>query len=277
MTSTSPLLVVTPTLGHSPYLDNCVETTKALNLDIIHLLACPAPVVSELQARFKSCRVIPDGGRQGGMYEAINLGLKDRGAECNWFTYINDDDELTPGFARMFLAFATPENESKIAYGDVRYVDAAGKSMGLMPTERKQRHFIPLLQSGITPLTQQGTLVGPQVPPAIRFFDSRFRHVADLDFWMRCMLTGVEFCYHPLEVSRFRLHAGQLSSNRDEVNEERIILMQRLDQVRVGAAQRALSRVRYRLRNVPRYIERFRMGGWMSTEAMITGKTLSSP
>jgi len=276
MLSSPRILVVTPTLGHSPYLDNCVETTKALNLNTVHVIACPEPMVGELQARFKDCRVIPDAGRQGGMYEAINVGLRDQGGECDWFTYINDDDELTPGFAEMYRAFATPENESKIAFGDVRYIDAASKSMGLMPTERTQSYFIPLLLSGITPLTQQGILAGPRVMKKIGFFDSSFRQIADLDFWVRCMMAGVEFHYHPIEVSRFRLHAGQLSSNRDQVNEEWIILMRRLEQIPVSPARRLLSRLRYRLQNVPRYIERVRTVGWTSSEGMITGKALSS-
>jgi hypothetical protein len=270
------LLVVTPTLGTSPYLPRCIETAAALNLDIVHVLSCPAPAVADIQARFPACRVIADAGRQGGMYEAINMGLRDQARETLWFTYINDDDELTPGFASMYRAFATGENESRIAFGDVRYIDAAGDSLGLMPTETEQRHFIPLLLSGITPLTQQGTLVGPRALKMVGAFDSTFRHLADLDYWVRCMVAGIPFCYHPIEVARFRLHAGQLSSNRAEVNDERVILMRRMEQIHVSSAQRLMSRLRYRVNNVPRYIERVKTVGWMSSEAMITSDAFSS-
>lgn len=273
MPNTPPILVVTPTLGSSPYLENCVATTAALNLNTTHVICCPQPMVSEVQARFPACRVLADGGKQGGMYEAINVGLREGRPDIDWFTYINDDDQLTPNFAKMFQAFtAVPGNESRIAFGDVRYIDAKSRSLGLMPTERKQRHFIPLLQSGITPLSQQGMLVGPQVLKRIGFFDSRLRQVADLDFWVRCMMEGINFQYFPLEVAHFRFHAGQLSSNREQVYEEMPFINAKINQVRVSAIQRFLCMVRFRISNIPRYIERIRTTGWASGEELTAGK-----
>jgi hypothetical protein len=54
------------------------------------------------------------------------------------------------------------------------------------------------------------------------------------------------------------------------------MLMRRMEQIHISTAQRILSRLRYRFNNVPRYIERVRAVGWMSSEAMITSDALSS-
>lgn len=271
----SRLLVVTPTLGNSPYLDECVAMTKALNLNAVHVLSCPEAQVRELAGRFPACRVIADQGKSRGMYGAINEALQDQKDQWDWFTYINDDDQLAPGFAQMFSAFTRPERLGEIAYGNVRYIDAEAKSLGLMPTESEPRNFVPLLLSGITPLTQQGILVGSGALRIAGEFDSSLRLVADLDFWVRNMLAGIRFNFYPLEVARFRLHAGQLSGDRRESHAELALVLRHLYKVPCSRGRRLLSKVRYRLRNVPRYVERFTSVGLASTETMLTGKAAS--
>jgi hypothetical protein len=243
-----------------------------LNLDSLHVLSCPKARVEALQTRFPRCRVIADEGKQGGMYGAINAGLKDQQGQRRWFTYINDDDQLEPGFAEMFARFATRDNEMKIAYGDVRLIDGRDRSLGMMTTEKVPSNFIPLLLAGITPITQQGILVGPAALDTIGLFDSSFRHVADLDFWVRAMVAKLEFCYHPLEVARFRIHAGQLCSNRDEVEGELGAVMERLQGFRCSPPRRLLARFRYRILNFPRYLDRFRCIGWASSSALLAGE-----
>jgi hypothetical protein len=48
-----------------------------------------------------------------------------------------------------------------------------------------------------------------------------------------------------------------------------------LKQIHVSPLQSLISKVRFRICNFPRYVERMRAIGWMSTETM-TGKALSS-
>jgi len=66
---------------------------------VTHLLAAPAEKQPELQARFPHTRVVADAGRAGGIYGALNAALAVAGNDWDWFTYINDDDTLLPGFS----------------------------------------------------------------------------------------------------------------------------------------------------------------------------------
>src|SRR4051812_6367293 len=100
MNDTQCLLVVTPTLGESPFLDQTVASIEAQPLHIEHVIATPGRKVAELAARYPDATVVADAGRLGGIYGAINAGIQAASAKFkwDWFTYINDDDTLLPGF-----------------------------------------------------------------------------------------------------------------------------------------------------------------------------------
>src|SRR4051812_41225063 len=86
------LLVVTPTLGSSVYLDQTVESVTSQSINILHVLVTPESMVAPLQARYRHAVVLADAGKEAGLYGAINVALTDLNQEWEWFTYINDDD-----------------------------------------------------------------------------------------------------------------------------------------------------------------------------------------
>jgi len=263
------LLVVTPTLGDSEFLDASIRAVRDLSLRTTHVISCPAGKVAALSQRFPHCIVVPDAGREGAIYGALNAALKQAPTDWDWFTYINDDDELTRGFAQMAREHFHRTNAEPVTYGDVRLITEDGTRISLITTEKTPRYFAPLLQEGISPLNQQGMLFRADVVRELKGFDLRYRLCADLDFWFRAYAAGHAFRHYPLEVGKFRIRAGQLSGNVALTVREQQEVVSRIVPKRSSAVFRRWARWRYRLLNLPRYLERKRLAGWSTSNSLL--------
>ncbi len=268
----SRLLIITPTLGDSPFLDASVDSVRKLpsDLNVLHVIVAPAKSVSLLSARFPACQVIPDAGREGGMYGALNQGLFLR-ADWDWFTYINDDDLLMPDFATVCQKHCRPGNEKVIAYGDVRNIREDGVSLGLQTVESSSSYFPALLRQGISLFTQQGALASREVVERLRGFDFSLRLCGDLDFWVRAIAAGYEFRYFPREVAQFRIRTGQLSGDVPARLAERQNILRHLPLEDISTARLYFARLRFRLLNLPRYAQRIRAAGFRRSNDLIAG------
>jgi GT2 family glycosyltransferase len=267
--SSSNILVVTPTLGESPFLDETVASVAAQPVPIQHVISAPATKVTALQNRFPGATVCADHGKTGGIYGALNAGLAAAAPGWEWFTYINDDDLLLPAFSEMQHAEESAEKPADIAYGDVELIDEHGRGVSRITIERSPPWIPALLQDGISPLMQQGMLVRRRTVERLRGFDTRYRLCADLDFWLRALVLGAHFRSHPLSVAQFRLRRGQLSGNTSVTDfEQREIVARHLPR-EIPPAVRRVARWRYRWYNLPRYLERIRSRGFQSSYELL--------
>jgi glycosyltransferase len=265
LTPRNRILIVTPTLGDSPFLDETVASIAAQSPEIVHVIAAPAPRVEPLQRRFPHVQVCRDAGRAGGVYGALNAGLAAAAGDWEWFTYINDDDVLLPGFSAMFARETGPRRGSDVLYGDVELIDESGRTISCITTEHSPRWMPALLQQGISPLMQQGTLFRRPVVERLGGFDSRYRLCADLDFWLRALTSGARFRAHRLRVAQFRLRRGQLSSNTATTEREQAEIVARLLPHAASPLVRHVARWRYRWCNLPRYLARLRSVGFRTS------------
>jgi hypothetical protein len=270
MAAADHLLVVTPTLGDSEFLDNSIQAVRDLPLRMTHVISCPSGKVLELQGRFPHCVVVPDAGREGAIYGALNAALDQAPKDWDWFTYINDDDELTPGFAQMATQHLLQADVEPVTYGDVRVIGEDGAPISLITTERTPRYIAPLLQQGISPLNQQGMLFRADVVRELKGFDTRYKLCADLDFWLRAYAAGHSFRHYPLEVGKFRIRDGQLSGNVELTVREQKEIVARALPVPSSRLMLQWARWRYRALNLPRYLERSRVAGWSTSNALLS-------
>jgi hypothetical protein len=148
--------------------------------------------------------------------------------------------------------------------------------MSRVTTERNPGWIPALLQQGISPLMQQGMLFHKNTVGRLGSFDTRYRLCADLDFWLRAFAAGDRFRHYPIPVARFRIRSGQLSSNTaSTIREQDEIVARHLPQ-KLHAGIRVCARWRYRVCNLPRYLERFRTSG-MRTSYEILASGASPP
>jgi glycosyltransferase involved in cell wall biosynthesis len=265
------LLVVTPTLGVSSYLDAAIASVTALDLPILHVLAAPQSELAQLRKRFPDTLVTADAGRAGGIYGALNAGLQAAPSGWDWFTYINDDDELAPGFARVFREHTAQRDPEPVTYGEVRLINEEGGTIGFLTTERAPRMLPRVLQAGISPLNQQGMLFHRTAVQRAVGFDLRYRICADLDFWARTYATGSAFRYYPVEVGRFRIRRGQISGDVSLTRREQDEVVARSFPGALSRLGRLGVRCRYRLYNLPRYLARLRSTGWKTSNQILSG------
>jgi GT2 family glycosyltransferase len=269
----SRLLVVTPTLGTSPYLGAAVESAQRLGLDVDQVLIAPTSATRGLMRDFPHCTVVAEPS-SGGMYAAINAALG-AAAPWDWFTYLNDDDLLAPGLADVARRHMARGDVNAIAYGDVRWVDAADRNLGLMPVERRSAHVGFVMKLGLAPLTQQGALVSREVYEQLGGFDTRYRLAADFDFWARAFAAGATFQYYPCEVARWRIHGAQASMDRDAAHAEGRAIA---STVALAALPPRLwwERLRFLALNTRRYVQRYRTTGvWTSKAIFMAAQTPS--
>lgn len=263
------ILVVTPTLGTSPFLDATMASVAAQPLDIVHVLSVPAPKVAELAARYPHAKVVADAGKAGAIYGAINAALQAVPDGWDWFTYINDDDLLLPGFGRAALEHLEVGHPAPVFYGDVELVDEAGRRINRITTAPFASWIPALLHQGISPLMQQGTLFRRDVVKQLGGFDLRYRLCADLDFWLRTYSAGNAFRYVGVDVAQFRLREGQLSGDTRLTIAEQDNIVARHLPGRISAPRRWLTRLAYRVYNLPRYLARARSRGLRTSYSML--------
>lgn len=263
------LLVVTPTLGRSPWLAETVASVAASAGGGIHLLVAPAAEVASLTARFPGVRVVAEPG--GGMYAAINAGL---GAVRDWdaCTYINDDDLLLPAFAANRQAIeAACAQAPCIAYGGVRLIAADGRRLGAIPISPAPKLNRLLYAQRLEPVYQHGTIVTRAVVDRIGAFDASLRFCGDSEFLARACVRGVPFVRATgREVAAFRLRAGQLTKDRVAMIAERKAVDVRLGlQAPQPALDVRVARWRFRLQNLAIYLERIRRHGFVSFDTLL--------
>lgn len=264
-------LILTPTLGESEFLDASVLSVARLKLDVLHVLVTPHDRVEALRERYPQVTVVPDAGREGGIYGALNAGLAAVADESwGWFTYINDDDLLRPEFGAAVDVHVARGVEA-VLYGEVDLIGDDGSVLSRITIERSPSWIPALLREGISPLMQQGTLFPRGVVKRLGGFDLRYRLCADLDFWLRAYVSEVEFRHAGCAVACFRLREGQLSGDTAITQREQEMIVDRVLGRDVPWWLRTVARWRYRVTNLPKYVERLRRRGWLTSYQLLEG------
>lgn len=265
----SRVLVVTPTLGQSAWLNETVASVAALAVAHIHVLVCPPAVRAELEKRFPQVQVVTEPG--GGMYAAINAGLAAAAGDWDAFTYINDDDLLLSAFAAHAQELKRVGPKPMIAYGNVKLIDGRGRRLGAIPVSQFPAMNRALYAQRIEPVYQHGTLVTRAAFAALRGFDEAFRFCGDSEFLARACISGIPFMRSSgRAVAAFRLRTGQLTKNRTAMVAERAAVDHKLGLI--GSEPRLrqwLARLAFRSENLPIYVERVLRHGFVSFDELL--------
>lgn len=269
MRSRAPLLVVTPTLGDSPWLDETVASVASVGVNLWHILVCPPDRVASLEARFPACRVMAESQPGRGMYAAINDGVA---AADGWsaFTYLNDDDVLLPGFRSVAAAIS---RGAQLVYGRVVLIDSRGQRIGAIPYSRWPEFNRLLYAQHLEPVYQHGTLVARQAWDRCGGFDVGYRYCGDSEFLARLCVNDVPAAQVTVEVAAFRLRAGQLTKNRPELLKERAQIDRELGLVPARFTLRhRWARLLFRFNNAAIYAERILRHGFLTFDQLLERK-----
>jgi len=261
------ILVVTPTLGESPWLAETVASVSVLSLAHEHVLVAPAAIVPVLAARFPGTTVVAEPG--GGMYAAINVGLA-AGRDWDAFTYLNDDDLLRPGFSAVVAALAARPGQPLLAYGRVGLIDGEGRRLGAIPVSPSPGLNRDLYAQRLEPVYQHGTLVSRAAWAQHGGFDAAYRFCGDSEFLARLCVRGVPAVRVGGEVAAFRLHGGQLTKNRPAMLAERARVDEQLGLIAPKLTGRHhWAKLVFRVANLPVYAGRIFRHGLVSFDELL--------
>lgn len=188
----------------------------------------------------------------GNLYAAINKGIAN--AKSEWVTYINGDDILYPETVLDRLKNSKPE--ASVIYGTVDYIDFQGRFIHSW-RPAGPHELLTLFQAGYSPMLQQGTLFRKALFDSLGGFDTKFRYVADSDFWFRALETGHSFSRTSFpSVAGFRLHGSQITHKFEGAMADEYIRMgidHHVKRTPIGN----VSALLWRLGNWPYYLMRY--------------------
>lgn len=193
---------------------------------------------------------------KGNMYRAINAGL--RLCDTEWLAYANADDPLY-GDAHQRLIEAGEQQNADVVYGTCDCIDEQGRFLHSFEPPSPE-NLAPFFRCGQMPFFQQTTVFRRRVFDALSGFDPQFTLCADFDFFLKAYQCGMKFVrLHGRPLSRFRLHARQLS----QLNAEKAESQKRLSAERAGWQATRMDKLAVsamRLSNWPNYLERIVRG-----------------
>jgi glycosyltransferase involved in cell wall biosynthesis len=187
----------------------------------------------------------PDAGQT----DALNRAIRQMGGDVIGF--INSDDLLADGAASAVTAYFDAHPDIDLAYGQVRWIDAAGNFTGehagsigslaeILDLHRIWWGHRQWVQPEVFFRRSLWDRVGP--------FDSRYQLAFDYDFWVRCLKAGARVARLPVTLAHFRLHPDQKSRAAEQAAREiREIAKRHLEDAAIPALlrQRLLREIDY--------------------------------
>jgi hypothetical protein len=205
------LLIVTPTLGKSPFWQEMIASIVDLGIPYWHYIICPPSARNRLAFECPQSVVIAERPGTIGLYDAINQAMEAAAKiPWEWMTYINDDDVLRPGVVECLTRASL---DVDVCYGRVTKIDEQGRRIEGVSTLRSEKYILPLAAARINGCAQQGTLFRRRIWEKIAPFDTTLKSVADFDLFVRAALAGAKLKYCPFGTGAFRHRAGQISQD----------------------------------------------------------------
>ncbi|HXW16659.1 MAG TPA: glycosyltransferase [Candidatus Acidoferrales bacterium] len=193
----------------------------------------------------------------GSLYRAVNEGLKNLDTE--WMTFLNSDDVAYPHSYARLLQLGDAAGAS-LVYGHCDYMDLEGRFLFTWRAAAPSQ-LPAMFRRGVFGFAQPCAIFRRSLFQNLGGFDDRYRHVADLVFFSRAVLSGspARRLSAP-SVGAFRLHPGQLSA-RDSgaVRTEKLAHIDE-DRLRPSISDRVRVLI-WRLANLPNYSARLAATG----------------
>tara|TARA_B110000037_G_scaffold97709_1_gene114558 strand:+ start:7835 stop:8440 length:606 start_codon:yes stop_codon:yes gene_type:complete len=197
------------------------------------------------------------------MYDAINQATRHYD-DWDYFTYINDDDILFPSFSSHLknVRLCNPD----ISYGMVSMIDTNGRQLYRLPAWKNPNTLNRCWRAGISPFTQQGTLVSKAAYDINQGFALKYKLASDMDFWVRLSCDeNTRFFFYNKLVAGYRITDGQLSQNRSLMIQEKNKIL--TNQFTTSKPQRYISsRLILFAMNFKSYSKRFLFHGLKRSE-----------
>lgn len=197
--------VVIPTTFNRPgYLVDSIESVRAAG-DAFILLCGPN---NHRKRLYES--LVDDFSpelHQAKLGAIINHALKQLPENCEYITWLGDDDLLTPGSLERSMKILEENGDVVLVYGSCDYIDQDGKKIGQNPSGPWAEG---LMRFGPFLVPQPGSLWRRDAFEAIGGISKGFSLAFDHDLFLRLRTRG-RFQHIKTTQAAFRWHTGSLS------------------------------------------------------------------
>jgi GT2 family glycosyltransferase len=209
--------LVVPTLGLRPELLarslGSVTSQGISDLDLV--VVAPAGRGVEALAAQAGGRFVPDPG-SGGLSGALNAGLRAARPGASYFSWLGDDDLLSPGSLAATVRAFEQHPDAVLVYGWCDYIDEDDR---VLFRSRAGRLAARILAWGPNLIPQPGCLMRYDAVVAAGGLDESVRLAMDLDLFLRLRRHG-RFVALPQTLASFRWHADSATVRSEGVSME---------------------------------------------------------
>ncbi len=238
--------IVTPSYNQGRFIRDCIESVRAqTGVEWEHLVQDAGSTDETLAVLQEYPHLKVTCEKDAGMSDGINRGfLKATG---DWVMWLNTDDYLLPGALAKVAARAEQQPAADFIYGDVHFVDAAGK---LLRVKREHRFdFNVLLYYGCY-IQSTATFLRRKIITAGHLLDVNYRVTMDFEYYVRLARLGYRIEYLPQPLAAFRWHETNTSAVQRQRRYEERVRVQREHHAltgKNGASSERTLRALYRL------------------------------
>lgn len=203
--STVDVSVLTPSFGYARYIQDAIDSVKGQDgvttQHVVQDAGSTDGTVELLEDAGVDWRSEPDEGQS----DALNRALER--ATGIWVSWLNADEFYLPG-SLAYLVGVAETSGADVVYGDVVFVDAAGRIERLLAQHRYDR----------TTLYHYGTII-PSVAVLIRRsalgtapWDPTLRLLMDRDLYLGLASRGAKIIHTKRPIGAFRVHDERVSA-----------------------------------------------------------------
>jgi len=206
--------IVTPTLNQARYLPSTLASVQAQTYAVAEHIVVDGGstdgTIDILERAAAGSGIRWSSGPDSGMYEAVNKGLAT--ARGDILAYLPSDDAYLPWtIEEVVRAFASrPEVDLLFGDGVTIETDSGIQVLRLYPP------FDRLSLANHASLLQPAVFWRRRLYERLGGFDSRYRFVADLDYWLRAAAAGARIAHLAEVLAIERVHEDRLSMARRE-------------------------------------------------------------
>ena len=197
--------IVTPVLNGARFLRENLESVRGQDYPRVeHVVVDGGSTDGTLEILAGHPDVTWVTGRDGGMYDAINAGL--RMAHGSIVAYQNADDRYLPGAVSTAVRVFLERPDVDVVYGDFQCVDAEGRPLG---APRRSPPFDPRALRRWNYIPPHSTFLRRRlVTGEGHWLDPALQYPGDWDWYLRLSAAGKRFQHVSAVLSEFRLHGG---------------------------------------------------------------------
>jgi glycosyltransferase involved in cell wall biosynthesis len=179
--------IITPSFRASKWLPLCIASVADQNIEHEHIIQDSASDDGTLDWLPKDSRVQAYIEKDGGMYDAVNRGL--RKAKGELLAYINCDEQYLPGALQRVSAFFTLNPGVDLVFADTIVVNEDGSFHCFRKTQLPWAAHAQV--SSLCTLTCSMFFRRTLIDKEELFFDDSYRDLGDVDWVVRALKRKV--------------------------------------------------------------------------------------